>query len=92
MMLFAITFPRRVWPITRWPRLAPVLMFGGGFSVTLASLITGNFGIFLIGVGLYAVLTIVAFVTVTVHTALRVRDPIVRAQAAWMGLGMAVYC
>jgi hypothetical protein len=92
LLLLILSFPRPVWPITRWSRLAPVLIFGVGFGATLASLIIGNFGIFLIGLGLYALLIIVTFATVTVHTALRVRDPIVRAQAAWMGLGMAVYC
>jgi hypothetical protein len=92
ILLLVLSFPRCVWPVSRWPRLAPELIFGMGFGATLVSFIASNFLIYLAQLGLYAALVVIAFVAVTAHTALRVRDPVVRAQTAWLSLGMAGFC
>jgi hypothetical protein len=92
LLLLVLSFPRSVWPVSRWPRLAPALIFGVGFGATLVSFITNNFLIYLALLGLYAALVVIAFVAATAHTALRVRDPVVRAQTTWLGLGMASFC
>jgi hypothetical protein len=92
ILLLVLSFPRRVWPVSRWPRLAPVLIFGVGFGATLVSFLAGNFLIYLALLGLYAASVVIAFVAATIHTALRVRDPMVRAQTAWLGLGLAGFC
>src|SRR5262249_17062266 len=92
ILLLVLSFPRYVWPVSRWPRLAPALIFGVGFGATLASFMADNFLIYLALLGLYAALVMIAFVAATAHTALRVRDPVVRAQTAWLGLGMAGFC
>jgi hypothetical protein len=92
ILLLVLSFPRCVWPVSRWPRLAPALIFGVGFAATLVSFIASNFLIYLALLGLYAALVVIAFVAATAHTALRVRGPVVRAQTAWLGLGMAAFC
>jgi len=92
LLLLVLSFPRRVWPVSRWQRLAPALIFGVGFGATLVSFVVSNFLIYLAQLGLYAALVVIAFVAATAHTALRVRDPVVRAQTAWLGLGMAGFC
>jgi len=92
ILLLVLSFPRSVWPVSRWPRLAPALIFGVGLGATLVSFIASNFLIYLAQLGLYAALVVIAFVAATAHTALRVRDPVVRAQTAWLGLGMAGFC
>jgi len=92
LLLLVLSFPRYVWPVSRWPRLAPALIFGMGFGATVVSFIASNFLIYLAQLGLYAALVVIAFVAATAHTALRVRDPVVRAQTAWLGLGMAAFC
>ncbi|HZB96819.1 MAG TPA: hypothetical protein VE268_12755 [Herpetosiphonaceae bacterium] len=91
-LLLVLSFPRRVWPVARFPHLAPLLIYGAGLSATLITLTTGSVLIFLATVGSYAALVVVAFVVVTVHTLWRVHDPVVRAQTAWLGLGVAGLC
>jgi hypothetical protein len=92
ILLLVLSFPRRVWPVSRWPRLAPALIFGVGFGATLVSFLASNFLIYLALLGLYAAFVVIAFVAATIHTALRVRDSMVRAQTAWLGLGLAGFC
>ena len=92
LLLLVLSFPRRVWLVSRWPRLTPALIVGVGFGATLVSYIANNFLIYLAQLGIYAALVVIAFVAVTAHTVLRVRDPVVRAQTAWLGLGMAGFC
>src|SRR6476620_6576937 len=48
ILLLVLSFPRSVWPVSRWPHLAPVLIFGVGFGATLVSCLAGNFLIYLV--------------------------------------------
>jgi hypothetical protein len=90
LLLLLLSFPRRVWPLTRWPRLTTALIFGVGAAASLLVVLTANFVPFLVSLGLYAVLTLVVFVAAAIGTAVRGRDPVVRAQTIWLSLGFAV--
>jgi hypothetical protein len=88
LLLLVLSFPRRVWLLARWPRATPALLYGLPLAALAAVLLTSNNGLY----GAMAGLEGVGFITVTVvvmgHTFWRVRDPVVRAQAAWLGLGL----
>jgi len=48
ILLLVLSFPRYVWPVSRWPRLAAALIFGMGFGATLVSFVTNNFLIYVV--------------------------------------------
>jgi hypothetical protein len=83
----ALSFPRKVWPLTRRPHLALGLLYGLSALVAAATLATFSFVLF--GSGLIAMmLTMVcAVVGATVYNLRTARDPSVRAQIGWVGLG-----
>ena len=91
LLLLLLSFPRRVWPLRRWPRTVTALIFGVAGLASLLVLLTASFLPFLVGLGLYAALVLIVFVATTIDTAVRVRDAVVRAQTFWLGLGFAVY-
>jgi hypothetical protein len=88
LLLLVLSFPRRVWPLARWPRATPVLLYGLPLAALVASLITGLSEIYLASLGLGALAFLVATIVVTTTTYRRVRDPVVRAQTAWLCLGL----
>ena len=90
LLLLVLSFPRRVWPLTRRPRLWCGLIYGLPLSAIAISILTTSPIFILLALGLGALLTVSALVTVTAHTLLRVRDPVIRAQTAWLALGIAV--
>ncbi len=92
LLYLLLRFPRRAWPLTRWPRAGTSLLFGVAFGMSLLAVLTDSFLPYLAQLGLYATLIIIVFVGNTVGIFLRVRDPIVRAQAAWLGFGFAIFC
>ena len=89
ILLLVLTFPRDVWPLTRYPRLSVILIYGLPLAATVIGFITGNDTFFLAILGLGALITVTATVTVTAHTLVQVHDPVVRAQTAWLALGLA---
>ena len=89
LLLVVLTFPRRVWPLTRRPRLAVGLIYGLPVILVMLGIGTAN-GSLLLGVlGGGALVVVGALATVTLHTFMRVRDAMIRAQTAWLGLGLA---
>jgi signal transduction histidine kinase len=90
VLLLVLNFPRRVWPLTRWPRLTLGLIFGLPLAATAVSFITTNGVFFLAVLGFGALCVFVATIVITTHTFLRVRDPVVRAQTAWLAFGLAL--
>jgi hypothetical protein len=87
-LLIVLNFPRRVWPLTRWPRGAAMLIFGLPAAASAFALVTGDLGPYGALLGLGALAVIVGGAAITLHTFLRGRDPVVRAQTAWMALGL----
>jgi len=90
ILLLVLTFPRRVWPITHSPQLSIAAIFGVPLAATIAGFVAASGTIFLVALGLPALITMIAIVTITAHTFLRVPDPVIRAQTAWLALGLAV--
>jgi hypothetical protein len=87
-LLLVLSFPRRVWPLTRWPRAISVLIFGLPMVGTAFALLTGDLGPYGALLSLGALAVVAGGIAITLHTFLRVRDPVVRAQTAWMTLGL----
>jgi len=87
-LLIVLSFPRRVWPLTRWPRVAPALIYGLSAAASVFALVTDDLGPYGALLSLGALLVVVGGAAITLHTFLRVRDPVVRAQTAWMTLGL----
>lgn len=90
LLLVVLSFPRRVWPLARRPRLTVVLIYGLPLAAIAASFITGNIVFYLAALGLGTLSVIVATLAVTTHTFLRVPDAVVRAQTSWLALGIGV--
>ncbi|HMQ35237.1 MAG TPA: hypothetical protein PKD53_31250, partial [Chloroflexaceae bacterium] len=83
----ALAFPRPVWPLTRWPRRTLGLLYGlpaAGALVTLATFSLAVYATALLGMMLVMACAMVGATTYNLRTA---RDPVVRAQSAWVGLG-----
>ena len=91
LLLLVVSFPRRVWPLTRWPRAVPILVYGVPAAVVLASPSLGTLiGYIIVLLGQFALL-FVALIAVTAHTFARVPDRVVRAQTGWLLLGLGCY-
>jgi hypothetical protein len=90
LLLLVLSFPRRVGPIHRWPARSAVLIYALPLATLALSFqignITASFALF----GLYALLVVVSAASITLHTFLRGRDPVLRAQTAWLAFGVAV--
>jgi len=91
LLLLMLSFPIPVWPVSRRPKLSTALIFGVALVMAIAASITGSFLIFLAQLGLYAGLVLLTFLGTTVYIGLRIHDPRIRAQAAWMRLGFAAF-
>jgi hypothetical protein len=97
-ILLALSLPVRKWPLTRFPRLLPALLYGVPFTLNLISaylvIRTGTAG--LIGglVNLTSILVLLAFLAALfgglIHNFRTLRDPAARAQLRWIGFGMGV--
>ncbi|HSH83098.1 MAG TPA: hypothetical protein VLA19_31580 [Herpetosiphonaceae bacterium] len=90
LLTLVLSFPRRVWPLTRHPRLAVGLIFGLPLAATVITFITSNALVAIVTIALETLAVVVALVVVTADTFLRVRDPVIRAQTAWLAVGLAV--
>ncbi|MBC8160184.1 MAG: hypothetical protein H7Z42_03110 [Roseiflexaceae bacterium] len=91
LLLLVLSFPRRVWPVARWPRATPALCYGVPALVVLLTPALGSWVLFLIVLLAQFLLLAVALIAVTAHTFARVRDRVVRAQTGWLLLGLACY-
>ena len=90
LLVLVLSFPRRVWPLARRPHLGYAVIYGLPLVATALAFITMSDLFVLAGLGLPALLVVVALVVVPAQTFLRVRDPVVRAQTTWLLLGLAV--
>ena len=87
-LLIVLSFPRRIWPLTRWPRGGPLLIYGLSVAVSIVAVITGDTGPYGALLTFGALMVVVGAGATTLYTFLRVRDPVVRAQSAWVALGL----
>ena len=97
-ILLALNLPVRKWPLTRFPRLLPALLYGVPFTLNVISaylvLTTGTAGL----IGRLLTFTFVpillAFLAAVfgglIHNFRTLRDPAARAQLRWIAFGMGV--
>jgi len=90
LLLLVLSFPRRVWPVGRWPRRAAVVIYGLPTAAWIVTLLSGRAEPFLALLALGTLMVVCCAGGITLHTLLRVRDPVLRAQTAWMALGVGV--
>jgi hypothetical protein len=90
LIWFLLSFPQPVFPLSRWPRLVPVLLYGLPLSAVLINLATGAelpVALALIG----ELLALLAALVLAAVNAYRARtNAIVRAQATWVLVGFGV--
>jgi hypothetical protein len=88
LLLLVLSFPRRVWPLARWPRATSVLLYLFPAAALATMLLTGQADWYFWSLGLGAVAFLAATVVITAQTFWRSNDAVVRAQAAWLSLGL----
>jgi hypothetical protein len=97
LTLFVLVFPVRQWPLKRFPRMFPALLYSSfillaAIPIALTVITRIPSGKALSGFG--TILLVATFFGATIGSLannwLRVRDPIVRAQLRWLVLGFAL--
>ena len=97
--LLAMSFPVRKWPVRRYPRLTPGLLFAIpliagciwlGAVVVRRSPAVGSAPLTIVMLGSVAVVCLGTALVSLIHNFLTVRDPLARAQLRWIGLGLGV--
>jgi hypothetical protein len=86
---FALVFPVRKWPLTRWPRLSLALLYGIPAAGTALALSMNQISIYDIVLGGMILVVFLAIITATVHNLRFIHDPAVRAQIGWVALGIS---
>jgi hypothetical protein len=91
LLLLLISFPRRIWPVSRAPRAVTALVYLIPLGAGLFTLATRDPILYLAVLFAQLALIVIAFVAVPIHTFLRVRDRVVRAQTGWLLLSLGSY-
>jgi hypothetical protein len=89
ILLLVLSFPRRAWPLARWPQRTIVVLYALPLASVVCAFSSSNNVVAIGMLGLYTLLIVIATVAITVHTFRKVRDPVVRAQTAWLAFGLA---
>jgi hypothetical protein len=88
--LLALSFPQRIFPLTRWPRGVPVLLFGLTLVLSVLAITLNNLALITLILGLNGVLVFLAFGAALVNTRRLAKDPVAKAQAMWVIFGFAL--
>ncbi len=89
-VLLALSFPLRIFPLTRWPRAVPLLLFGAPLVLTLAAIAAASEVLVAVTLGSQALLLLLAVVAALLNAGRVSRDPVARAQALWVLFGFAL--
>jgi hypothetical protein len=90
LILLLLTFPVPLWPLTRFPRLVPVLFYGLPLAITAYTLLTGQLGLGTALLFVEAVLIIGTAVAAIIHAFRNKQNRVARAQVSWVALGIAI--
>jgi hypothetical protein len=88
LLVLVLSFPQHIWPLARWPRATIGVIYAVQVVALTASLLTRWRDFYLAALGLTGLVFLVATISRMVHTFRRVRDPVLRAQTAWLSLGL----
>lgn len=86
---FALVFPLRKWPLTRWPRLSLATLYGVPVIGTVLALGSNQISIYNAILGLMVLVVVLTLLSTTVHNLRFTRDPVAHAQMGWVGLGIS---
>ena len=90
LIWLVLSFPLPVFPLTRWPRLTPVLLFGLTGGGLLLSALSGNVLPATLALVGELLLLLLALLLAVVNAARHTGEPVARAQVAWICLGLGV--
>jgi hypothetical protein len=90
IILLALSFPLRIFPLTRWPRAVPALLYGLPLALTLLMLVTNQIMLATLVLVSEAVLMFVAFGAAFFNALKRSRDAVARAQTLWVIFGLVI--
>jgi len=97
LTLFVLVYPVRQWPLRRFPRGFPALVYGTfmllaavPIALTIANNRPSGQALSLVAVGLMGGSFLAATIGSLAYNLLKVKDPVVRAQIRWIGLGFVV--
>lgn len=90
IILLALSFPQRIFPLTRWPRAVPMLLFGLSLVFSLIAIAAQSVLLATVLLVADAVLLILAFGAALQNTRRLSHDPVARAQAVWVIFGFAL--
>ena len=85
---FALAFPLRTWPLTRWPWQSLGLLYGLTAAASIISLIVFSDILFPAALLANILFLICAVVGATIYNLRTTRDPVARAQIGWVALGL----
>ena len=90
LILLMLVFPQPLWPVTRFPRLVPALLFSIPFAATLYTMLTDQVAPVSITLVVEAVLIFATAITAVVVAFRRGYNRTARAQISWVALGIAI--
>ncbi len=90
IILLLLSFPQPIWPLTRYPRLTPLLLYLIPGAVTLSVILTGAELPATLLLAAEAVLILVTAVAAVVLAFRNGRNREARAQVSWLALGLAI--
>ena len=90
LILLMLIFPQPLWPVTRFPRLTPVLFYLITIMATIITIVSGEIVPATITLVVEAVLIFVVAVTAVVVAFRHGYDRVARAQISWVALGIAL--
>ena len=92
IILLALRFPLRIFPLTRWPRALPALLYGLplALTLTLLTVATGSIEILTGVLASEAILILLASGAAFLNARKLRHDPVARAQTMWFVFGFAL--
>jgi hypothetical protein len=90
LILLLLTFPVPLWPLTRFPRLVPILFYGIPLAITGYTLLTGRPDLATALLFVEALLIVGAAVAAIVQVFRHKQNRVARAQVSWVALGITI--
>jgi hypothetical protein len=90
IILLVLSFPVRIFPLTRWPRAVPALLYGLPLALTFLTFITSQVAVATLLLAGEAVLLFVVFGAAVFDALKRPRGSVARAQTLWITFGLAI--
>lgn len=84
----ALVFPVTTWPLTRWPRRLPGLLYGLTAAACVYNAIRLSEAVFGTALLTNVVFLLCAVVGATIHNLRSAPDPVIRAQIGWVAFGL----